>query len=189
MSYTAGTQSPFGYAGQYQGTSANATGFENMQARWYDSETGSFTTRDPAFSQTDQAYVYAEDDPVNETDPSGLYAYVEHELIGPVASGDEHVGTAQQVMEAMKKYVHLVFPFPITGCGASLTDGASCLLHAASVYGSPLAIDFPNCFVQRVDQGCGQVTVGDWTPTSFDFTVTGHGYFDAPGAYHWFLDV
>ena len=67
-----GTQgSALGYAGQYQGTSANTSGFENMRARWYDQETGSFTTRDPAFSETDQAYIYTGDDPVNRTDPSG----------------------------------------------------------------------------------------------------------------------
>jgi RHS repeat-associated protein len=63
--------SPFGYAGQYQGTSANTSGLENMRARWYDSQTGEFITRDPDFDETDQAYVYAADDPVNESDPSG----------------------------------------------------------------------------------------------------------------------
>jgi len=40
-------------------------------ARWYDSTTGLFTRPDPMLAQTDQAYVYAGDDPVNETDPSG----------------------------------------------------------------------------------------------------------------------
>jgi RHS repeat-associated protein len=61
--------SPFGYAGQYTDAS---TGLVNDRARFYDSQTGSFTTRDPAFSQTDQAYAYAGGDPVNATDPSGL---------------------------------------------------------------------------------------------------------------------
>jgi RHS repeat-associated protein len=64
--------SPFGYAGQYQDSSTGASGFDNMRARWFDSQTGSFTTRDPAFSQTDQAYPYSGGDPVNTTDPSGL---------------------------------------------------------------------------------------------------------------------
>jgi RHS repeat-associated protein len=64
--------SAFGYAGQYQDSATASSGFDNMRARWYDSQTGSFTTRDPAFSQTDQAYAYAGGDPVNRTDPSGL---------------------------------------------------------------------------------------------------------------------
>ena len=75
LSFTSGTPSPFGYAGQYQGTSANGSSFENMRARWYDNQTGGFTTRDPAYSQTDQAYAYAGNDPVNQTDPSGLAPY------------------------------------------------------------------------------------------------------------------
>jgi len=60
--------SPFGYAGQYADTSS---GLDNMRARWFEPQTGEFTTRDPAFAQTDQAYAYAADDPVNEADPSG----------------------------------------------------------------------------------------------------------------------
>jgi RHS repeat-associated protein len=64
--------SPFGYAGQYADDSSSvSSGFYDMRARWYQSETGEFTTRDPDFDQTDQAYAYAGDDPVNETDPTG----------------------------------------------------------------------------------------------------------------------
>lgn len=47
------------------------------------------TTRDPAFSQTDQAYVYAADDPVNETDPSGECT----SLFNLVCVGGGSVGT------------------------------------------------------------------------------------------------
>jgi hypothetical protein len=43
-----------------------------MRARFYESQTGGFTTRDPMFSQTDQAYAYAGGDPVNASDPSGM---------------------------------------------------------------------------------------------------------------------
>ncbi|HTW09474.1 MAG TPA: phage tail tip lysozyme, partial [Acidimicrobiales bacterium] len=60
--------SPFGYSGQYSDAS---TGFVNDRARWYQAQTGEFTTRDPAFASTDTAYAYAGDDPVNESDPSG----------------------------------------------------------------------------------------------------------------------
>jgi RHS repeat-associated protein len=61
--------SPFGYAGQYLDPS---TGLSNMRARWYEPQTGNFTTRDPAFASTDTAYDYAEGDPVDVSDPSGL---------------------------------------------------------------------------------------------------------------------
>lgn len=61
--------SAFGYAGQYTDASS---GLSNMRARFYQSQTGGFTTRDPLFSQTDAAYGYAAGDGVNGTDPSGL---------------------------------------------------------------------------------------------------------------------
>jgi RHS repeat-associated protein len=64
--------SPFGYAGQYTDTSAVPSGFDNMRARWYQAQTGQFTSVDPDFTVSDQAYEYAGDDPVNEADPSGL---------------------------------------------------------------------------------------------------------------------
>jgi RHS repeat-associated protein len=60
---------PFGFAGQY---TDSTTGFSNLRARFYNAPTGGFTTRDPAFAVTDTAYTYAEDDPVNASDPSGL---------------------------------------------------------------------------------------------------------------------
>jgi RHS repeat-associated protein len=61
--------SPFGYAGQYTDPS---TGFSDLRARWYGAQTGTFTTRDPAFASTNTAYTYADDDPVNASDPSGM---------------------------------------------------------------------------------------------------------------------
>jgi RHS repeat-associated protein len=60
--------SPFGFAGEYSDTT---TGFSNLRARWYEPQSGGFTTRDPLFSDTGDAYVYANDDPVNATDPTG----------------------------------------------------------------------------------------------------------------------
>jgi RHS repeat-associated protein len=61
--------SGFGFAGQY--TDA-ATGLSDMRARWYEAGTGEFTSVDAALAETDQPYVYAGDDPVNQDDPSGL---------------------------------------------------------------------------------------------------------------------
>jgi RHS repeat-associated protein len=62
--------SPFGYAGQYTDPT---TGLVNDRARDYQPETGGFTARDPAFNLTDTAYTYADDDPVNNSDPTGLF--------------------------------------------------------------------------------------------------------------------
>jgi len=67
---TSGT--PFGYAGQYAGGPGTPPGFTNMRARWYVAGTGTFTTVDPALATTDQPDEYAGNDPVNQSDPSGL---------------------------------------------------------------------------------------------------------------------
>ncbi|MHB8319301.1 MAG: RHS repeat-associated core domain-containing protein [Acidimicrobiales bacterium] len=42
-----------------------------MTARWCDSQSGVFTSVDPALSSTNQPYQYANADPVNNSDPSG----------------------------------------------------------------------------------------------------------------------
>jgi hypothetical protein len=48
------------------------TGLVNDRARWYQPQTGGFTSRDPAFATTDTAYTYSGDDPINNSDPTGL---------------------------------------------------------------------------------------------------------------------
>ena len=70
---TSGT--PFGYAGQYAGGPGTPSGFTNMRARWYAAGTGTFTTVDPALAATNQPYGYAGGDPVNGSDPSGLFCW------------------------------------------------------------------------------------------------------------------
>jgi hypothetical protein len=43
-----------------------------MRARWYDPTTGEFLSVDPDFNQTLDAYGYADENPLDGTDPSGL---------------------------------------------------------------------------------------------------------------------
>jgi hypothetical protein len=43
-----------------------------MRARYYDPQTAQLLTRDPAEMLTREPYAYAQDNPLNETDPSGL---------------------------------------------------------------------------------------------------------------------
>jgi RHS repeat-associated protein len=83
------TYSPFGEviaaagsrssALQYTGEQKDVdTGLVYLRARWYDSATGRFTSRDPfpgfaVLPQTLHPYVYVNNNPVNLTDPSGEY--------------------------------------------------------------------------------------------------------------------
>ena len=67
---TSNTTTPFGYDGQYTDPD---TGLINLRARQYDPATSQFVTRDPADQATREAYVYANDNPSNNSDPTGLY--------------------------------------------------------------------------------------------------------------------
>lgn len=62
---------PLGYTGAYQDV---LTGLTYLINRWYDPATAQFLTVDPAVAQTGTPYAYANDDPVNETDPTGMVA-------------------------------------------------------------------------------------------------------------------
>lgn len=64
-----GATTPFGFAGQF--TDAE-TGFQYLQARYYDPATAQFLTVDPLESQTKLPYIYGDANPVNAVDPGGL---------------------------------------------------------------------------------------------------------------------
>jgi len=63
---------PFGYTGQYEDVD---TGLYFLRARWYEPETGTFLSKDPANSLTGEAYSYASGNPVYYTDPLGLFSW------------------------------------------------------------------------------------------------------------------
>jgi len=67
--WTGTARSKLGYAGQYTDPE---TGYQYLRARYYDPTTGGFLTRDPLASLTRDAYGYANNDPLNHTDPMGL---------------------------------------------------------------------------------------------------------------------
>ena len=65
-------ENPFQFAGQY--TDAK-TGLQDLRARYYDPATGQFLSRDPLEDTTLHPFAYADNDPTNATDPSGLSAW------------------------------------------------------------------------------------------------------------------
>ncbi len=74
----------YGYAGEPQDA---ATGLVQLRARWYQPGSGQFTARDPFGGDTGtprgyNPYGYADADPVNNTDPTGLFV-----AVGPLGSG------------------------------------------------------------------------------------------------------
>ena len=65
-----GTSSRLRYTGQYLD---GETGLYHLRARTYDPTTGTFTTRDPIARTTREHYAYVGGNPLNNTDPSGLW--------------------------------------------------------------------------------------------------------------------
>ncbi|WP_266318811.1 RHS repeat-associated core domain-containing protein [Kitasatospora sp. NBC_00240] len=60
------------YAGQYTDPESSLV---YLRARYYDPATAQFLTVDPAVQQTLSAYGYGAGDPLNQTDPSGLFGW------------------------------------------------------------------------------------------------------------------
>ena len=70
-------------------TGPSALQVPSLVNRYYDPATGQFLTVDPLVSATAQAYSYAGDDPVNNTDPLGLWGL---NLISDVTQAASDVG-------------------------------------------------------------------------------------------------
>jgi RHS repeat-associated protein len=63
-----GSYTPFGFAGAY----TDLSGMVYLIGRYYDPQTGQFLSVDPKVQETQQAYIYASNNPVNMLDPNGL---------------------------------------------------------------------------------------------------------------------
>lgn len=68
-SSTGSVANPFLFAGQYKDTQS---GLYYMQARYYDSTTAQFLSRDPAVIVTRSVFEYVNSNPLNVIDPGGL---------------------------------------------------------------------------------------------------------------------
>ena len=128
--YSGTLSNPLGYAGQF--TDAE-TGFQYLRARYYDPATGQFLSRDPIEAETRSAYGYVGGNPLNGTDPSGLYwgeGVVEG--AGNVASaGARGVGSgASWVVHHPSTSLKIAAAVLGAGALAAATGGASVTLLA-----------------------------------------------------------
>jgi RHS repeat-associated protein len=115
---TTGTATtPLGYDGQY--TNAN-TGLVYLRARSYDPGTAQFMSEDALSGLTSEPYGYANDNPLNLTDPSGLLFGLPgtpstSEITGAISKGAESVanGAAEGLNtagEAVNSVAHVAAP-------------------------------------------------------------------------------
>ncbi|HSO25866.1 MAG TPA: RHS repeat-associated core domain-containing protein, partial [Methanobacteriaceae archaeon] len=66
------TLSPFGFAGEWTDPD---TKHSYLRARWLDTTTGTFLSRDPMVQVTREAYGYASGNPITRVDPLGLFSF------------------------------------------------------------------------------------------------------------------
>jgi hypothetical protein len=92
--------------------------------RYYDPTTGQFVSVDPLVDLTGQPYVYAGDDPVDGSDPWGLYSYNDYWPIGQSSPTE----TPESIMSYFQSNLQSVFPFSTGGCN-SVTLGEVCNLE------------------------------------------------------------
>jgi RHS repeat-associated protein len=108
---------PFGFQGSY----TDPTGLIYLINRYYDPATDQFLSIDPDVAETNQPYVFTNDDPLNATDPLGLYKYKYDWVIGTT----KKVGSASSVLKYLENNAGSVFPFSTGGCN-KLTLGEHC---------------------------------------------------------------
>jgi len=107
---------------------------QSLVGRYYDPATGQFLTVDPNVAQTGQPYAYTGDDPLNATDPLGLFCILGHtssKKNSPCRGSAE----AKKALKVVKKHAGALTKLAITAvaCGgpqALLCAGADGLAKA-----------------------------------------------------------
>jgi RHS repeat-associated protein len=105
------------------------TGLVYLRARWYDPATGQFLSVDPLESETQQAYVYADDDPVTLADLSGLTPWSPKVRAAAAKCADwkreahSEYYTNHSVYSACQVLLHL--PSQVYGTGGGSSGGSS----------------------------------------------------------------
>ena len=93
--HTGTADTPLRWNGQYQDTD---TGLYYLRARYYDPTTAQFLTRDLLAALTQNVYGYANSDPLNTSDPSGMICWSPSCLIKDVAIGAAAVALVAAVV-------------------------------------------------------------------------------------------
>jgi len=123
--HTGTATTPLGYDGQY---TSSDTGLIYLRAREYDSSTAQFLSRDPFLALTGEPYSYANDDPINEADPSGQCGLV---CIGGIVLGGVAVatGVGAVVVGAGAVATALTATSAVAGTAATLADTKECVTN------------------------------------------------------------
>jgi RHS repeat-associated protein len=152
---------PLGYTGQYTDIE---TGHQYLRARYYDPTTAQFLSRDPITALTREPYGYTYGNPLNATDPSGLWSV---DLPGDWCFGTDddcenpHNGHATPVSQ------------PIVNFAGGALDLNPMFMIAQAV-DEPLTGRDIDLAANGVDECSGWYTAGQWSMAIVDVAIPGH---------------
>jgi RHS repeat-associated protein len=101
--HTGTADSPLRWNGQYQDSNV---GLYYLRGRYYDPTSAQFLSRDPIEPLTQQPYGYAAQEPLDISDPAGLWNYNLHYDLGITAL------TPQSMMSMLEDNFGAIFPIP-----------------------------------------------------------------------------
>ncbi len=177
VSHTGAATSNLQFDGQY--TDAES-GYQYLRARYYDPSSGQFLTEDAAFSRTLSRYGYTAGDPVDESDPSGLWCLLGHNSSGGCrGTGFAHaVSTAATIVAVGAAVVGgvaiVVAASPEIILGAAVVGATAGVIGAVADCGSrPISV---SCGYDVVTLGAGAKLKG-LTKAGYDVLTGVGGYF------------
>ncbi len=172
---TIGTEAPasLGWQSQYRDAE---TGLYYLRHRYYDPTTAQFTTPDPLFTITGDRYGYAENDPINQSDPSGLICLGDlcTEDVGHALSsiGAAAVDLAGEVVETGGDLAvdAAEWGWEHRGTIATGVGIGACIAFSAGVCAAATVVAYGVRAQQRVD---GHGWDGSWKANLVDLAITG----------------
>jgi RHS repeat-associated protein len=121
---TGSATNPFGYASEYKDAES---GLVYLRARYYDPVTSQLLSQDPLTGATGSPYGYVSGNPLNSTDPSGLWCLIHNDNGGCLGAG-----VATRIFNDVYHPLRAAVTAPVTGLTLSV-DYAYSLLPGRDV--------------------------------------------------------
>ena len=162
----------FGTTRNQTGTTANiyqytgqqfdrSTGLYDLRARYYNTTTGGFNSRDVLYSYTekpnqDNIYGYVQSNPINQFDPSGRfveYSFGESPVLTvarAVVGSNFRNGFALGLISSLVGYIVGTFVKTLSQCASSTIEGQECQKDFGSKFIINILINGPSAFISAL---------------------------------------